>query len=175
MSLKDINKLLEAAQSDLVFVPTPDMRRVKAAFWNKLSNNFNLIDMSQMTLAAVQQIEKDRRLIKWWSLPGFSDWFQNKEEFKERLEYLADLALDALEQVLNDPNASPGARVSCAKLVLEATSKMPTKVEEMAPSRLEKMSRGELEEYVRHNLKYLSPNEVLTNSPSPDTVIKDDT
>lgn len=179
MSLKDISKLLEAAQTDLIFTPTPDMRRVKAAFWTKVSDKMTLVDTSNITLTAAQQVEKDRRLAKWWSLPGFSEWFQNREEFRERLEYLADIALDTLEQVLVDPAANTSAKVSCAKLVLEAASKMPRKENESNPSKLESMSRIELEDYVRRNLKYLSPPETsiesLTESEPSATVEKANT
>jgi hypothetical protein len=172
MSLKDINKILAAAQTDLVFAPTPDMRRVKAAFWSKTRDNPNLVD-SASTLTSIQQTVSDKRLTKWWSLPGFSEWFQNGEEYRERMEYLADLALDALEQVLVDPDANASAKVASAKLVLEAASKMPTKDEAAPASRLETMSRAELEAYVSRHLKYLSaplPAEPLTNDAPADKV-----
>ena len=172
MSLKDINKILAAAQTDLIFAPTPDMRRVKAAFWSKTRDNPHLVD-SASTLTSIQQTVTDKRLTKWWSLPGFQAWFQNGEEYRERMEYLADLALDALEQILTDPDANASAKVTSAKLVLEATSKMPTKGEEAPASRLEAMSRAELEAYVSRHLKYLSASpaaEPLTNEPPADKV-----
>jgi hypothetical protein len=169
MSLKDINKILAAAQTDLVFSPTPDMRRAKAAFWSRFAEA-PMVPSDTITLASIQNISSDKRLSKWWTLPGFAEWFQNREEFRERLEYLADVALDALEQVLTDPDANAGAKVNSAKLVLEAASKMPKKIEDSPVSRLEALSRAELEDYVRRNLKYLSSPEPLTNSQPPDTV-----
>lgn len=169
MSLKDINKILAAAQTDLVFTPTPDMRKAKASFWSRFAEA-PALDGGPVTLAAAQQVATDKRLTKWWSIPGFQDWFQNKEEFKERLEYLADIALDSLESVLTDPDANPSAKVASAKLVLEAASKMPKKEADAPASRLETMSRNELEDYVRRNLKYLAPSEDLTPPPSPDKV-----
>lgn len=155
MSLKDINKILAAASTDLTFAPTPDMRRAKAAFWHRVADA-PALDGGPVTLAAAQQVGADKRLNKWWTLPGFAEWFQNKEEFRERLEYLADIALDSLEQVLTDPDSNPSAKVASAKLVLEAASKMPKKDAEAPASRLETMSRGELEDYVRKNLKFLT-------------------
>lgn len=156
MNLKDINKVLAAASADLTFAPTSDMRRAKAAFWSRAADG-PALDTGPLTLAAAQQIGADKRLAKWWSIPGFTDWWQNKEEFRERLEYLADIALDSLEQVLTDPDANAGAKVASAKLVLEAASKMPKKEADTPQSRLETMSRTELEEYVRKNLKFLTP------------------
>ena len=156
MSLKDINKILAAASSDLTFSPSPDMRRAKAAFWSRFADA--PLSGGPLTLAAAQQIGADKRLAKWWSMPGFQDWFQNGEEFKERMEYLADLALDALEHVLTDPDANAGAKVASAKLVLEAASKMPKVTSDAPATRLETLSRAELEDYVRRNLKYLNPS-----------------
>lgn len=172
MSLKDINKILAAAQTDLIFAPTPDMRRVKAAFWSKTRDNPHLVD-SASTLTSIQQTVSDKRLAKWWSLPGFSSWFQNGEEYRERMEYLADLALDALEQILTDPDANASAKVTSAKLVLEATSKLPSKEETSPVSRLEVMNRQELEDYIKRHLRYLSETptaEPLTNEPVADKV-----
>lgn len=163
MKLTDINKVLSAASADLTFAPTPDMRRAKAAFWARMADA-PLLAGTPLTLAAAQQTSSDRRLAKWWSIPGFQDWFQNKEEFRERLEYLADIALDSLEQVLIDPDANAGAKVASAKLVLEAASKMPKKESDSPTTRLESLSRAELEDYVRKNLKFLTPAE------SPDIV-----
>jgi len=158
MSLKDINKILAAASTDLTFAPTPDMRRAKAAFWHRVADA-PALDSGPVTLAAAQQFGTDKRLSKWWTLPGFAEWFQNKEEFRERLEYLADIALDSLEQVLTDPDSNPSAKVASAKLVLEAASKMPKKEADAPASRLETMSRGELEDYVRKNLKFLTADQ----------------
>ena len=155
MSLKDINKILAAASTDLTFAPTPDMRRAKAAFWHRVADA-PLFDGGPVTLAVAQQFGADKRLSKWWTLPGFVEWFQNREEFRERLEYLADIALDSLEQVLTDPDSNPSAKVASAKLVLEAASKMPKKEADTPASRLETMSRTELEDYVRKNLKFLT-------------------
>lgn len=161
MSLKDINKILAAASTDLTFAPTPDMRRAKAAFWHRFADAPTSLSSDPVTLASAQQFGADKRLSKWWTLPGFAEWFQNREEFRERLEYLADIALDSLEQVLTDPDSNPSAKVASAKLVLEAASKMPKKDAEAPASRLETMSRGELEDYVRKNLKF------LTSDPPP--------
>jgi hypothetical protein len=173
MSLKDINKILAAAQTDLVFSPTPDMRRIKAAFWSKVKDNPNLVG-ADSTLASVQHTVNDKRLAKWWALPGFQAWFQNGEEYKERMEYLVELALDALEHVLTDPDANASAKVSSAKLVLEATRKMPSKEDAEPSTRLETMSRAELEDYVKRNLKYLSPADDVQPLTNPETTAKVD-
>lgn len=163
--LKNISKVLTAASQEVVFSPTPDMRRAKAAFWASLEGTPAGDLAESMTLAAAASMGADKKLSRWWSIPGFSDWWQNKEEFKQRLEYLAQLALDSLEAVLLDPDSNATARVNSAKLVLEAANKMPKKqAEDTVDQRLAGMSRNELEEYVRTRMKYLTP------APEADTV-----
>jgi len=169
VSLKDINKILAAASTDLTFTPSPDMRRAKAAFWHRFADTSTVLSSDKVTLASAQQIGADKRLAKWWTLPGFQEWFQNKEEFRERMEYLADIALDALEQVLTDPDANAGAKVASAKLVLEAASKMPKVAPDSPTTRLETLSRAEPEDYVRRNLKYLNPSSSDPLTPPPDS------
>lgn len=163
--LKNISKVLTAASQEVVFSPTPEMRRAKAAFWASLDDTPAGDIAETMTLAAATSMGADKKLSRWWSIPGFSDWWQNKEEFKQRLEYLAQLALDSLEAVLTDPDSNATARVNSAKLVLEAANKMPKKhAEDTVDQKLAGMSRNELEEYVRARMKYLTP------PPEPGTV-----
>lgn len=155
--LKNISKVLAAASQEVVFAPTPEMRRAKASFWASLEGTPAGDLAENMTLAAASSLGADKKLTRWWAIPGFSDWWQNKEEFKQRLEYLAQLALDSLEEVLTNPEANVTAKVNSAKLVLEAANKMPKKTaEENTESKLAAMSRNELEDYVKARMKYLT-------------------
>lgn len=168
--LNNLSKVLAAATQDIVFSPTPDMRRAKAAFWSSLSDHpLGIGDTDTLTLAASKQLGADSRLPRWWAIPGFQEWWQNKQEFKQRLEYMAQLALDSLEEILADPNANPTAKVNSAKLVLDAANKMPKKApEENLDAKLASMTRTELEEYVRSKVKYLTP---AVETVSIDTVL----
>jgi hypothetical protein len=170
--LKNISRVLAAASQEVVFAPTPEMRRAKAAFWASLEGTPAGDLAEHMTLAAASSLGADKKLSRWWAIPGFSDWWQNREEFKQRLEYLAQLALDSLEGVLADPDANATARVNSAKLVLEAANKMPKRAaEEDISSRLAAMSRNELEEYVRTRMSTIfNQDKYLTPAAGPDTV-----
>jgi hypothetical protein len=170
--LKNISRVLAAASQEVVFAPTPEMRRAKAAFWASLEGTPSGDLAEHMTLAAASSLGADKKLSRWWAIPGFSDWWQNREEFKQRLEYLAQLALDSLEGVLSDPDANATARVNSAKLVLEAANKMPKRAaEEDISSRLAAMSRNELEEYVRTRMSTIfNQDKYLTPAAGPDTV-----
>lgn len=170
--LKNISRVLAAASQEVVFAPTPEMRRAKAAFWASLEGTPAGDLAEHMTLAAATSMGADKKLSRWWAIPGFSDWWQNREEFKQRMEYLAHLALDSLEGVLTDPDANATARVQSAKLVLEAANKMPKRAtEEDVSSRLASMSRNELEEYVRTRMSTIfNQDKYLTPAAGPDTV-----
>lgn len=159
MSLNNLTRVLAAAAQDVTFLPTPDMRRAKAAFWASLADH-PLGDGNEVfTLAAAKELGADSRLSRWWAVPGFADWWQNKQEFKQRLEYLAQLSLDSLEEVLSNPDASSAAKINAAKLVMEAANKMPkkTQTEDNLEAKIASMSRGELEDFVRARVKYLTP------------------
>lgn len=158
MSLNNLSKVLAAAAQDVVFSPTADMRRAKAAFWSNLSDH-PLGDGDSLSLTAAKELGADPRLSKWWTLPGFQEWWQNKQEFKQRLEYLAQLALDSLEQVLGDPDSNATAKINAARLVMDAANKMPkpSSSQDNLDQKLASMSRAELESFVRSRVKYLTP------------------
>lgn len=135
---------------DLIFAPTPDQRSVKAAFWAKYANA-PLMDTSKITAAYVHKLIPDSRLPRWWSLYGFKEWFLNEDEFRQRIEYIAHLALDAMEAILTDPDANHSARVNAAKLALEAANKMPQKWQKTLylDDSIQKMDQAQLEQFIR--------------------------
>lgn len=146
-----MNKL-HAVLEDVTFIPTPQMRRTKASYWASLAEN-PIYDRETTTLASALEVTRDSRLSKWWSLPGFAPWFTNREEFRQRLEYLANLALDTIEEVLLDSDANANARMRAVQIALEAAAKMPGKSDnqKMLDDRVQKMGRAELEAFLRQH------------------------
>lgn len=135
---------------DLLFVPTPDQRQVKAAFWQRYSQS-PVLDISKITGTYVHKLVPDSRIPRWWSMFGFKEWFLNEDEFRQRLEYLANLSLDTLEAILTDPDANHSARVNAAKLIFEASNKMPKKWEKVAylDAGVQNMDQAQLESFIR--------------------------
>lgn len=153
-----ISKLAEV-MSEVVFLPTPEQRRVKAVLWTQLTDN-PAYDPSRLSKELAVQLTGDHRVGKWWQHEaGFKDWLQNKDEFRQRLEYLTQLALDALESVLvdSDPKSS-GAKVSAAKLLMEVANKMPQRNarELYHDERIQKMSAQELRSYITKQTKLVA-------------------
>lgn len=114
-----------ANAAELVYIPTERERRYKAQFWARTQDN-PLFASGDLTLAAVRQVLDTEALNASWNQPGFQAWFSNRQEFRERIEYLADLALDQMEQILvnQDPKAQ-SARVNTIKIIAELASKFP--------------------------------------------------
>lgn len=136
---------------DLIFRPTYEQVQVKAAFWAKFSEN-PLVDSQNIDLPTAQKFVNDPRLEKWWTHYGFKEWFLNEEEFVQRLQAIAFLALGTLEEVLSNPDANPSARVNAAKLAFEAANKMPQKWQkgpQYLDTDIQKMDQAQLENFLR--------------------------
>lgn len=159
------DKIVEIFTSDLTYLPTPEQRKVKSALWARFAEN-PLGDPSGMSLASVQKLVNDRRIDRWWPVPGFRDWLLNREEFRERVEYLANLALDSLEGILANPEEKGMAKVNASKLLMEIARKMPPKhVKEIySDKRIGEMDTKQLEEYIRRH----TPMLVAADNPEGD-------
>jgi hypothetical protein len=146
--MSDISTI-NALMHDIIFIPTPVQRRIKAAFWASWGDN-PIVDHKNLSLANVMGVVGDSRMQKWWTQPGFKEWFSNQEEFKQRVEYLVHTALDTLEHILVDETANSSARVNAAKLLLEAADKMPRKYakEKVLDEKINKMGKQELEAWL---------------------------
>lgn len=150
---------------DITFLPNPEHRKAKAAFW-ALYSEAPLADTDRISCALAVQMSGDPRVTRWWSLPGFQEWFANKDEFRQRMEYLANLALDTAEEMLLDKKVHPSARANMVKLVIEAANRMPNRFakEQYTDERIGSMGRKELEAYVRRAI----PGLALTEAVKPE-------
>lgn len=155
----------KAVLQDLTFAPDDEQQRVKAAFWVRQSSD-PIADPDKITLAHAQQVTGDCRLARWWPLPGFPEWFCNRQTWREDLEYLLAQAVSALERILKsvDPKMS-NAQVQAAKLLMEVTGRgAPSRKEvKMIDERVHKMTPQQLREFLDTGFKKLQPR-----TPEPD-------
>lgn len=151
-TFKSAAQRLIDASTELVFVPSPLQRKAKASYWSVVSSNPLLDTDRELTLAQIQQVVNDARLDKWWSEPGFKDWFANKDEFRQKLEYLCMLAQDTAEEILisEDPR-SVNAKVSLIKVLLEAGGKVAPRQKEVKylDEQINKMDIKQIEEVLK--------------------------
>jgi hypothetical protein len=153
------------ANRDLsLFSPDAVHRRIRAQFWASYSNSDEFIaggassTTSTISLATALRYGADRRISDWWSLPGFVDWFTNSEDFAQRVEFLAQLALDDLEEILIDPEARKGDKLAAAKMILEVGGKFPGRKandegSKFSDEKIAQMSKGELLDFISKSLE----------------------
>jgi hypothetical protein len=110
----------------LVYVPTTQERKLKAKFWSKAAEN-PLINLngSSVSLTSIKQMTgSGSSLDAAWKKPGFQSWFLNADDGRAKLEYLFDLGLDALEELLMNPDPkTSSAKVNALKLLAELTGR----------------------------------------------------
>lgn len=150
---KSTEKALSAIVSDLVFLPDEKMIPVKVKFWHKYSQSA-VVDTANVTRELAIKYTDDNRLTRWWSVPGFQEWFLNDDEFRQNTETLAYKALNTLEEILSNPDASDSARVNAAKLALEVADKMPKKYDKVTyrDQKIQEMDEKQLEEFITKRL-----------------------
>jgi hypothetical protein len=149
-------KLLSDVADVVEFTPTQDHRRAKSNLWTSISEQgISLPPNPELQLVA--QYAGDRRIQQWWDIPGFQDWFLNRQEFRQRVDALSQLALDEMERILisTDPKTAT-AKVAVIRMALEASGKLAEankKAEvETADEKIAKMTKQELEEFIRNRL-----------------------
>jgi len=154
--LSIIEKVL-TERAEKPFVPTNDQKRAKSQFWTSFASG-DVVPSPVPSLALASKYAGDSRIHTWWPTPGFQQWFWNQNEFEERLDYLAQLALDQLESMINSARTSDSARISAIKMVLEASKKIGNKsdTQEFADSKIGTMDQGQLEEFIQSRIKLLT-------------------
>lgn len=146
----DLNTKLAEIVEDKIFLPHPSQRKAKSAFWVKFSSN-PIADASNITQELIVRFTGEERVRKWWKVSGFKEWFCNEDEFVERVDYLANLALDTMEEILSNPDSNPSARINAAKLTMEIANKMPQKFQKQIylDEQIQKMDASQLEAFIK--------------------------
>jgi hypothetical protein len=154
-----MDKIVEIVTEELTYLPNPDQRKLKSAFWARVQDL--LPEGTPITRDLVAQYVQDSRLQKWWSSPGFPEWFSNSSEFRDKLENLAYKMLEVLDEVASNPKQQGSARIAAAKLVFELAEKMPSRQQQQEGKILDteigKMSKHELEDYISKNVRLVAP------------------
>jgi hypothetical protein len=142
-----------AIVASVQFHPTPEQRDAKSAFWLAVQSN-PVVDLAHITMAGIIHMTGQSKVEKWWSQPGFQEWFTNREEFRMKLESATHMAIGVLMEIMGNPDANAAARVAAAKMVIEAAGKNEGKQRaepEVSDKRIQGMSEQQLEAYIaRH-------------------------
>jgi len=159
-------KSLPKLADKVLFTPTSRQRKVKATFWSRFQPGpFASADSLSMT--DVQGITKDPGLKEWWSKDGFREWFMNREEAREKLEYLFMKSLDVAEEIMDDPLAQASAKVNVIKVLAELANKFPSKqVEKYADDDINRMDEKQLRGYLERKGVTIKEEKVIDVSSS---------
>lgn len=161
----DINALKDARKS-LIFSPNHAQRKAKAKFWTRMDTGLGSPNL--MSAAIVSEIIGEAAVKKWWSLPGFREWFFNEQEAKERLEYLFMLALDSAEYILLDENANASAKVQMIKVLAALSGKDQEREQKLLDEKIQKMDMKQLQEYIKRTAPKLIEGEIVANKELDD-------
>jgi hypothetical protein len=90
----------EVPTEDVVFRPTREQRKAKAMFY--ATAKARRVDLKPgITMDLAQELLPTSRYIKtWWHNDLFVEWFTNSTSYQQRIDYLIDLQLDNLEDVV---------------------------------------------------------------------------
>ena len=120
-----VDNLKEGVET-LIYVPTTAERKLKAKYWSRAAENPLLpVPGSNVSLANIKQVVGGGQAIEGaWKKPGFQTWFLNADDGRAKLEYLFDLGLDSLEELLLNPDPkTSSAKVNAIKLLAELTGR----------------------------------------------------
>ncbi len=96
MKITKTGKTLETVAEEL-FKPSVPQRKVKAAFWASWKEGPS---KGKPTISAAIEVTRCSTLENWAQEAGFREWFFNDQDHLQRLEYLFDMGLDMLEEIM---------------------------------------------------------------------------
>lgn len=169
---KKLQSILPRAAAELSapFEPTDAQRRAKGAFWSHFSDPGAPQVPAEISLALASMYANDRAISTWWPDPSFRSWFTNKDEFRQRLEYMSGIVLDNFFEIVTNRRTPAGARVKAGEIILQLAGKMTSgkpDPEKYLDEHIAKMNRKELEAYIQRNLKVLPPEPVAAEGTPP--------
>ena len=153
---KSVKNLEDTIQNLVIYNPTPAQRKAKARLLIALEDN-PVVSLDNLTAEQASNLSK-YDCSKYWSTPGFREWLTGVNEFRERVEYLAYLSLDAAEEILlsDDPKLA-GAKVSTISKITELAAKLPNKNshDSYTDEFIQNMNRRQLEQFLQENMNQL--------------------
>lgn len=148
----------------VLFKPNSNQRRIKAQFWSRYTPG-PFSNPDRITLAEVMQVTRSKMPESWWPAGGFQEWFMNRDEGRERLEYLFMKALDTAEDIMDNPEVNGNAKVQMIKVIAELANKFPSKfVEKYSDDDINRMDDKQLRNYLeRKGIKFTEEKVIEIN------------
>lgn len=160
-------------QDTMDYRPTDSMLKLRAEFFAlEEENPLDLRDVREKIREYFPTNRADQIIRLMDNSPAFENWFQGTHEFKARVKYLADKALAAVEDILNNPHpAAANARIKAAQFIIEMAGKSPKVGGKEQPDEsthlmkaLNKMDRAQVEALLSNG------TEIKMSIKSPETL-----
>jgi hypothetical protein len=107
-----------------IFRPTDKMRRAKANLLTAIQTGQAVQgSLGLLSVKELARLSRQPDVLNWTRETGFLPWFTDDAEALSQIGYLRMLALEAAENVLQDPDTrSAGAKVTLIKALLSMDS-----------------------------------------------------
>lgn len=165
----NLEEIRDGLKSGL-FTATPSQKRQKAAFWARYLPGPNVPLPENLTIAYIQELTGSPSIRKWWPEQGFRQWFLNRDEAREQVEYLFERSLEIAEDLLMSESAKPGEKVALIKFLAELAGKMPKagdskNSERFADADIAQMDENQLKAFLTRKGVLLGKAEKLEVNP----------
>jgi len=133
------------------FVPTARQIRARNK-WAEVNP-----DMECATAEAAMALGAPQAIIRWWSTPGFSEWWNASSWAREEAEAALLQGMARISDILRDQESPPQLLIAAAKEAREVWTKLNSGVEQkFADEAIGQMDRKELEEFIRKKTSVIS-------------------
>lgn len=131
---------IESTGAGKVLVPTDSQLQAKCRFWARTVGAPADLTVDQIaTYAGTSSVRK------WWSTPGFQDWFLNRDDARERILFLYIKILDQAQSLIANGDINANALLNLVKSIQLIEERLYPKVEDGENLEdFEKMSESEL-------------------------------
>jgi len=156
-TIKQASASFRNKYSSNTFNPTDAHRKAKSAFWSHFFSTGE-IPPATIEVATAARLSGYNQVLDWWdTLEGFKEWFSNGEEFRQKVEYVSDLALETIHAILKDDSARTGDKLQAAKMALEIAAKFPKAQpkEHFLDQTIAEMGKKELEQFISSKIRHL--------------------
>lgn len=159
---KSLRAIVDTAKDMKAFSPSDEQKIAKSRFWTAFVDSGMVMPSQGLDAATAARLGGNAGIRKWLEEESFQSWFFNKDEFRQRLEFVAELALDQLQAGLQDLNLNPGAKAGLIKIALEVSGKLNKKVatdDEFADEVINKMTKEQVTEFLKKKMHLISGGE----------------
>ena len=160
------------------FQPLAEMVQFKQKLLVRMEDS-PIYSIANVTPEVAYEVMRDRRVKEWAKLDGFNQWLSNKNETREKVAGLLDLALDRARSILENPEAPASVQAGLIKTIIDLSAIKVTKEKDSSKA-IDVMDEKQLEDFMKKaGYVRLTANAIdekipqIDVSPSNDTLIKD--